>query len=101
MTVTAAELTRRRGEYGIDAPYVPLWMGVGATAAIAVYIVAFNRSGRLFVNGHYMREVGSLREPLPLNWNRSQYLVMPPSQGSGPAPMPRVKFSKPVSPSLP
>ncbi len=44
MTVTAAELTRRRGEYGIDAPYVPLWMGVGATAAIAVYIVGLGFS---------------------------------------------------------
>ena len=48
--------------------------------SIAVYIVAFNRSGRLFVNGHYMREIGNMHEPLPLNWNRSQYLVMPPSQ---------------------
>jgi len=48
--------------------------------SIAVYIVAFNRSGRLFVNGHYMREFGSMHDPLPLNWNRAQYVVMPPSQ---------------------
>jgi len=48
--------------------------------SIAVYVVGFNRSGRLYVNGHYMRQIGSMVEPLPLNWNRSQYMVMPPSQ---------------------
>jgi len=35
----AADLDRRRGEYGIDAPYVPLWMGTGAVAAIAIYFI--------------------------------------------------------------
>ncbi len=40
MTGVAADLTRRRGAYGIDAPYVPLWMGVGAVAAIAIFFIA-------------------------------------------------------------
>lgn len=44
---------------------------------LALYDVRFNRTGRLFVNGHLLREVGAMREPLPLNWNRSQYAVMP------------------------
>jgi len=35
----AASLDRRRGEYGIDAPYVPLWMGAGVVAAIAVFFI--------------------------------------------------------------
>ena len=45
---------------------------------LAMYMVAFNRSGRLFVNNQYLREVGRMTEPLPLNWNRSQYALMPP-----------------------
>jgi signal transduction histidine kinase len=44
---------------------------------LALYDVRFNRTGRLFVNGHLLREVGAMDEPLPLNWNRSQYAVMP------------------------
>ena len=39
MTIAAADLHRRRGEYGIDAPYVPLWMGVGAVTAIATFFL--------------------------------------------------------------
>ncbi len=39
MTVAAADLTRRRGEYGVDAPYVPLRMGVGAVVAIAIFFI--------------------------------------------------------------
>jgi len=45
--------------------------------SLAMYFVAFNRSGRLFVNGQPMREVGAMQDPLPLNWNRSQYAVIP------------------------
>ncbi len=44
---------------------------------VALYVVAFNRTGRLFVNGQYVRQFGSMTEPLPLNWNRSQYAFMP------------------------
>jgi len=46
---------------------------------VAIYLVAFNRSGRLFVNGQPVRELGALRDPLPMNWNRSQYAVLPPA----------------------
>ena len=45
--------------------------------SLAMYIVAFNRTGRLFVNGQLLREIGPMTEPLPMNWNRSQYAVMP------------------------
>jgi len=44
---------------------------------LAMYLVAFNRTGRLYVNGQLLREVGPMHEPLPLNWNRSQYAVIP------------------------
>ena len=44
---------------------------------LAIYTVAFNRSGRVFVNGSLLREVGTMRDPLPLNWNRSQYVEVP------------------------
>ena len=44
---------------------------------LAMYVVAFNRTGRLFVNGRYAHEFGAMTEPLPLNWNRSQYAFMP------------------------
>ncbi len=39
MTIAAADLNRRRGEYGIDAPYVPFWMGGGAVASIAMAFI--------------------------------------------------------------
>ena len=45
--------------------------------SLAMYIVSFNRTGRFFVNGQSLREVGAMREPLPMNWNRSQYAVIP------------------------
>ena len=38
-STAAANLNRRRGEYGIDAPYVPLWMGVGAVVAFAAFFI--------------------------------------------------------------
>ena len=44
---------------------------------LAMYAVGFNRTGRFFVNGRLLREVGAMQEPLPLNWNRSQYAVIP------------------------
>ncbi|HYP31645.1 MAG TPA: ATP-binding protein [Burkholderiaceae bacterium] len=44
---------------------------------VAMYVVAFNRTGRLFVNGQYVRQFGAMTEPLPLNWNRSQYAFLP------------------------
>ena len=44
---------------------------------LAMYLVAFNRTGRLFINGHTLRDIGPMRDPLPLNWNRSQFVVIP------------------------
>ena len=44
---------------------------------LALYTVAFNRSGRVFVNGNLLREIGAMRDPLPLNWNRAQYVEVP------------------------
>jgi arsenite methyltransferase len=35
----AADPDRRRGEYGIDAPSVPLWLGAGAVTAIAGFFI--------------------------------------------------------------
>jgi signal transduction histidine kinase len=46
---------------------------------LAAYIVGFNRSGRLFVNGQPLVELGPMRAPLPLNWNRAQYATIPPA----------------------
>jgi signal transduction histidine kinase len=46
---------------------------------LAAYIVGFNRSGRLFVNGQALVELGPMRAPLPLNWNRAQYAAIPPA----------------------
>ena len=43
-----------------------------------MYVVAFNRAGRLFINGQYLREIGPMTGALPLNWNRSQYSPLPP-----------------------
>jgi SAM-dependent methyltransferase len=39
VTTATTDLTRRRGEYGIDAPYVPLWMGGAALAAITIFLI--------------------------------------------------------------
>ncbi len=102
--VTSAEFCQRDGDAIPDAgcgwqtvPLAHLWSGRSSKAmsdgwfrvhfhldavpehGLALYIVAFNRSGRFFVNGHYMREFGRMRDPLPLNWNRAQFAVMPPS----------------------
>ena len=68
-----------------DARYSDAWYKLHFRLAavpqhsLAMYLVAFNRSGRIFVNGQLLREVGAMQEPLPLNWNRSQYAVIPAS----------------------
>ncbi len=46
---------------------------------LGMYMVGFNRSGRLFVNSQYLREFGPMGGALPLNWNRSQYALLPPA----------------------
>ncbi len=49
------------------------------TQPVAMYLVAFNRAGRAFVNGRPLAEFGPLTLPLPLNWNRAQYAVIAPT----------------------
>jgi signal transduction histidine kinase/CheY-like chemotaxis protein len=44
---------------------------------LALYATTFNRTGRVFVNGQRVREIGAMVYPLPLNWNRSQFVVVP------------------------
>lgn len=44
---------------------------------LALFTTSFDRTGRVFVNGSEVRAVGSMVEPLPLNWNRSQFVVLP------------------------
>ena len=100
--LTSAEFCRRTGDAlpGADCEWktVPLaheWRGerteptndgwfrlhwhLDAVPArpLGVYIVGFNRSGRLLVDGQPLVELGAMREPLPLNWNRAQYAVLP------------------------
>jgi signal transduction histidine kinase len=46
-------------------------------AGVALYTGQFDRTGRVFVNAMQVQAVGSLVAPLPQNWNRSQFLVLP------------------------
>jgi signal transduction histidine kinase len=66
-----------------DLPLVDAWFKLRfhldkvPGQALALYTVAFNRAGRVYINGSLLRDVGSMRDPLPLNWNRAQYIVVP------------------------
>ncbi len=67
----------RGGQPQVDAWYkLRFHLDAVPARGVAMYVVAFNRTGRLFVNGQYVRQFGSMTEPLPLNWNRSQYAFM-------------------------
>jgi signal transduction histidine kinase len=102
--ITSAEFCRRTGDAlpGPDCEWktVPLaheWRGerteptndgwfrlhfhLDAVPArpLAAYIVGFNRSGRLLVDGQPLVELGAMREPLPLNWNRAQFAPIAPA----------------------
>lgn len=46
---------------------------------LALFTTTFSRTGRVFVNSTMVQPVGSMVEPLPLNWNRSQFLTLPPA----------------------
>ena len=78
-TVTLAKLW----ETPADRPRSDAWfklrfrLEAAPQRNLAMYLVAFNRTGRFFVNGQLLREVGAMRDPLPLNWNRAQYAVIP------------------------
>ena len=44
---------------------------------LALYTSSFDRTGRVFVNAMPVRQIGSMVEPLPHNWNRGQFLMVP------------------------
>ncbi len=53
-SVTASELARRRGSYGVGAPYVPLFMGTGTALALVIAIAgAFAGTAGLAVAAGY------------------------------------------------
>jgi signal transduction histidine kinase len=78
-SVPLSKVWRGRTRGGLVDAWFRLRFHLDAVPAhgLALYDVRFNRTGRLFVNGQLLREVGAMHEPLPLNWNRSQYAVMP------------------------
>jgi signal transduction histidine kinase len=44
---------------------------------LVLYTDRFQRTGRVFVNSAQVRALGSMVEPMPQNWNRSQFLALP------------------------
>ncbi|MFL6697844.1 MAG: ATP-binding protein [Vitreoscilla sp.] len=80
-TVQLAKLWKGPSEHGLADAWYRLHFHLDAAPErpLAMYLVAFNRTGRLFVNGRVVRDLGAMQEPLPLNWNRSQYAVIPPA----------------------
>jgi signal transduction histidine kinase len=78
-TVELAKLWKGPTDRGLADAWYRLHFHLDAVpdGTLAMYVVAFNRTGRFFVNGRLLREVGAMQEPLPLNWNRSQYAVIP------------------------
>jgi len=70
--------SRRNGQPQYDVWYrLRFHLDTVPVRGLGAYMVAFNRTGRLFVNGHYAHEFGAMTAPLPLNWNRSQYAFIP------------------------
>ena len=78
-SVRLAKLWKGPSEHGLADAWYRLHFHLDAAPdrPLAMYLVAFNRTGRFFVNGQLLREFGPMQEPLPLNWNRSQYAVIP------------------------
>ena len=78
-TVELAKLWKGPVDHGLADAWYRLHFHIDAVPArpLAMYFVAFNRTGRLFVNGQVLRDIGPMIEPLPLNWNRSQFAVIP------------------------
>lgn len=44
---------------------------------LALFASSFVRTGRVYVNSTQVRAIGPMVDPLPLNWNRSQFLILP------------------------
>ena len=68
-----------------DQPLNDAWfkltfrLGTVPADGLALYTSRINRTGRVFVNSMQVRTTGSQVEPLPQNWNRSQFLILPPA----------------------
>ncbi|MEP6504435.1 MAG: hypothetical protein ABJD97_13950, partial [Betaproteobacteria bacterium] len=79
-TVPLAKTWRGPDAAGVHDGWYRLHFRLGTVPeqGLAMVVVAFNRTGRLFVNGQYLRQVGPMAEPLPLNWNRPEYALLPP-----------------------
>ena len=56
---------------------VPFQLAAVPQDGLALYATRFERAGRVFINGQRLREIGAMVDPLPLNWNRSQFVVIP------------------------
>lgn len=79
-TVPLAKVWHTRQRTGMGDAWYELRFELPAVPAhgLALYVPAFNRTGRLFVNGAYAQSFGSMADPLPLNWNRGQFAVLSP-----------------------
>jgi signal transduction histidine kinase len=79
-TVPLVKIWRGSNDQRLSDSWFRLHFKLDAVPAhgLGLYVVAFNRTGRLFVNRQYLKQVGPMMEPLPLNWNRSQYALLPP-----------------------
>jgi signal transduction histidine kinase len=80
-TVALAKLWKVHPDRRVSDAWYKLHFRLAAVPqrSLAMYLVAFNRTGRFYINGQLLREVGAMQEPLPMNWNRSQYAVIPSS----------------------
>ena len=66
-----------------SSPVVDAWfklkleLPTAPSHGLAIFITTFNRTGRIFVNQSEVKAIGAMSTPMPLNWNRSQYIVVP------------------------
>ena len=79
-SVALAKLWRGRRDSDVsDAWYrLHFHLDVVPPRGLAMYVVAFNRTGRLFSNGQFVHSFGAMEGALPMNWNRSEYALLPP-----------------------
>jgi signal transduction histidine kinase len=79
--VTLAHLWRGpHGAFASNAWYRLRWpVARDATGEMALYLRAMNRVARVFVDGRLVATFGDFGEPMPMNWNRAQLAVVPPS----------------------
>jgi len=80
-TVPLAKMWRAPDQPRLADGWFRLHFRLAAVPAhgLGMYLVGFNRTGRLFLNNQYLRQFGPMSGALPLNWNRSQYALLPPA----------------------